>query len=103
MPLPQRLDATEPTRAVEQRALEELRGDGLAVLSFAELLSDDRLWDDLNAQATTFAQDASARAPRGKERPAGKNDYLIRRFGGMTAMVDGKPVATLNAADPHGK
>jgi hypothetical protein len=102
VPLPQRLEASDLPRAVEQRAVEELRGDGIAVLSFAELLGDgdDRLWADLEAEATTFAQDASARAPRGMERPAGKNDYLIRRFGGMTAMVDGKPVATLTAADP---
>ena len=85
---------------MEQRALEELRRDGIAVLSFGELLRDDRLWYDLKAQATEFAQQAAARVPPGMERPADKNDYLIRRFGGMTAMVDRNPVATLTANDP---
>jgi Phytanoyl-CoA dioxygenase (PhyH) len=89
-----------PPRAVEQRAVESLRAHGLAVVSFSELLEDDRLWDELSAGAAAFANEAAARIPPGMERPAAKNDYLIRRFGGMTAMTEGKPVATLAAADP---
>jgi hypothetical protein len=89
-----------PAREVERRAVEALRADGLAVVPFAELVEDDRLWDELKAQAEAFANDAAARITPGMERPAAKNDYLIRRFGGMTAMTEGKPVATLPAADP---
>jgi hypothetical protein len=89
-----------PPRDVERRAVESLRADGLAVIPFSELVGDDRLWQDLSASAAAFADEAAGRIPEGMDRPAGKNDYLIRRFGGMTAMVEGRPIATLAAADP---
>jgi hypothetical protein len=84
----------------ERRAVESLREDGIAVLPFAELIGDERLWEELSASAASFAEEAAARAPQGVDRPEVKNDYLIRRFGGMTAVVDGKPVASLSPGDP---
>jgi Phytanoyl-CoA dioxygenase (PhyH) len=89
-----------PPSAVERGAVESLRADGLAIVPFSELVGDENLWEELSAGATAFANAAAARVPPGMERPAAKNDYLIRRFGGMTAMTEGRPVATLAATDP---
>jgi hypothetical protein len=89
-----------PSRDIEREAVESLRTDGIVVVQFQELIDDDRLWNELSASAAEFAEGAADRAPRGVDRPAEKNDYLIRRFGGATAMVAGKPVASLAAGDP---
>jgi hypothetical protein len=88
------------SREVERRVVESLREDGLAVVPFVDLVDDDGLWSELSAAAASFTADAAGRAPRGVERPAAKSDYLIRRFGGMTAMSDGAPVASLSPGDP---
>jgi Phytanoyl-CoA dioxygenase (PhyH) len=92
--------ALVPTRDVERRAVESLRADGIAVVPFAELINDERLWSELSAGAVSFAQGAATRARHDLDRPSVKNDYLIRRFGGVTAMVDGKRVASLPSGDP---
>ena len=92
--------ALVPSREVEQSVAESLREDGIAVVPFVDLVDDDTLWSELRADAASFAEDAAGRVPLGVDRPAAKSDYLIRRFGGMTAMVDGTPVASLSARDP---
>jgi hypothetical protein len=88
-----------PSRDVERGVVDSLRTYGIAIVPFAELIGDKRLWDELSAGAASFAEEAAGRVP-GVDRPTVKNDYLIRRSGGMTAAVDGKPVASFPARDP---
>jgi len=92
----------EPSRLrePERRALESLQGTGIALIPFDELVADAGLWNDLSAHMEAFVEEVRGRAPRDLDRPMGKDDYLIRRFGGARAVRDGSPVAALGPDDP---
>jgi len=93
-------DAASGLSDPERRAAEALGARGIAVVRFEELIPDVGLWRDLAAEVARFESDARARAPRGLDRPRSKNDYLIRCFGGASAMRDGEPVARLATTSP---
>src|SRR3954453_12580963 len=42
----------------QQRALESLRRDGLAIVPFSDLIGDDELWAELAEDASDFASSA---------------------------------------------
>jgi hypothetical protein len=63
---------------VQQRVLEALRSQGIAIVSFGELVGDDALWQELQADMEVFAARAAAEAAAGST--GGKKDFLIRRF-----------------------
>jgi hypothetical protein len=86
-------------REPEQRALKSLRARGIALASFDDLVGDDALWRDLQAEVEAFAQEAGNRPPRSRDRPTRKESYLIRRFAGASKVRNGEPVPSL---DPEG-
>ena len=74
---PRAFDPPELT-AAEQRVLDLLRGEGMAIVPFDELFQDDALWLELRAEMDEFAERAAREADQGG--PGGKKDFLIRRF-----------------------
>jgi hypothetical protein len=61
---------------VQERALESLRRDGIALVPFGELFGGTALWDELRADMDVFVRDAEARPP---EKTKGKS-FIVRRF-----------------------
>jgi Phytanoyl-CoA dioxygenase (PhyH) len=62
----------------QQRALDALREDGIAIVPFAELFADGSLWEELASEMEAFAAQAAHEAVRGGQ--GGKKDYLVRRY-----------------------
>ena len=91
LPLARRSQDTETTATdgfvqpelthVQERVLEELRTRGIAIVPFDELVGDQVLWAELQAEMASFAARAVERAPADLSRPERKDDFLIRRFG----------------------
>jgi hypothetical protein len=69
---------------VQQRVVEDLRRDGISLVPFSELVGDDGLWRELEADMNTFVAQAEADRPAGDGAPRDKDDYLIRRFRRLT-------------------
>jgi hypothetical protein len=69
--------APPPLSETQQRVLEALGADGIALVPFAELFGSG-LWDELRAEMDEFAAKAAALAAEGG--PGGKKDFLIRRY-----------------------
>jgi hypothetical protein len=67
--------------ATQQRVLENLKARGIAIVPFAELVCDQSLWDELQAEMDSFVARAGERIPDDLSRPERKDDFLIRRFG----------------------
>jgi hypothetical protein len=65
--------------AVQQHALDSLRADGIAVLRFEELFGE-QLWDDLAADVEPFIREAEETARALGDRPAAKDEVILRRF-----------------------
>ena len=87
--------------AVQQQALDALRSDGVAVVSFADLFADDAFWAGLETDMRSFV--ASAEQELGglskEERKAryGNKSFLVRRF---RAAKKGDPQPTLGPDNP---
>jgi hypothetical protein len=64
---------------VQERLLDSLRRDGIAVVPFQELFPDERLWAELEADVAEFTRETEARTDELLEREEGKN-YIARRF-----------------------
>ena len=64
---------------VQQRLLESMQRDGIAVVSFHELFGDDLLWADLRADIYDFAQATEEQLDKLRRRDEGKA-YIARRF-----------------------
>ena len=64
---------------VQQRALDSLRAEGIAVLRFPDLFGAD-LWDELAADIEPFISEADEWARRLGDRPMEKEDVIVRRF-----------------------
>jgi hypothetical protein len=86
--------------SVQQRAVDALRTDGIAVVSFADLFGDDTFWAELEADMRTFV-DAAERELAGlsrDERKAryGNKSFLVRRFRSKR----GEPLPSLAPSNP---
>jgi hypothetical protein len=64
----------------QQRVLDELRGRGIAMIGFDELVGDASLWHELQADMDAFVERAVEQIPPGMTRPEHKDQFLIRRF-----------------------
>jgi hypothetical protein len=68
---------------VQDRALEALRSDGIAVIAFADLFGDPAFWAELEADMQSFVDDTEQALPR-LSRDERKEEYgksfLVRRF-----------------------
>jgi phytanoyl-CoA dioxygenase PhyH len=78
------LDALPPFEApalneVQQRAVESLRADGIAVVPFSELF-DDAFWVELEADIARFVSEKSEMLRDLGPRPAKKEEFIVRRF-----------------------
>jgi hypothetical protein len=62
----------------QEAALDALRRDGIAIVSFHDLVGDEPLWEELKADIDAFATAAATQAAEGK--PGGRKDFLIRRY-----------------------
>ena len=63
----------------QQRALESLRGDGLAIVPFSELIGDDQVWAELAEDASDFASTAEEHLAGQPRRKVGRKiDGSIR-------------------------
>jgi hypothetical protein len=75
----------QPLTPVQERALESLRRDGMAMVPFSDLIGDHRLWAELAEDVRGFAsmaeerlrdrEDHGARAAKAKVK---KTDFIIR-------------------------
>ncbi len=86
---------------VQQRALDALRTDGVAVLPFAELFGDDAFWAELDSDMRAFVQEAEEELAglSREERKAryGNKSFLVRRF---RAKKKGEPQPSLAPSNP---
>src|SRR6266536_3279357 len=64
---------------VQERVLEAMRRDGIAVVPFHELFDDGRVWAELEADVGEFARETAARVPELLARDDDKA-YIARRF-----------------------
>jgi hypothetical protein len=62
---------------VQQRILESMQENGIAIASFQELFGDEQLWETLRADIMGFAREAESELPVRKDK---KKSYLVRRF-----------------------
>jgi hypothetical protein len=73
----------EPTSAalddVQQRVLDSLRSDGIALVAFDDLFADSALWDGVLADVAEFVRDVEGRLPELRAREDAKA-YIVRRF-----------------------
>jgi Phytanoyl-CoA dioxygenase (PhyH) len=75
---------------VQQAAVDALRADGIAVFDFASLFGEE-LWCDAVADAEPFIRQTEEATRNVGERPAGKDELIIRRFfHDARVRVDGK-------------
>jgi hypothetical protein len=63
---------------VQERALRELRENGIAIVPFAELIGDGGLWEALQADIDAFVAAAESELEHGGAKR--KKDFLIRRY-----------------------
>ncbi len=75
---PDRARLDESLDPVQRRVLDELRRTGIAITSFAELVRDQALWEELRSDMAAFT--ASAEAELAGSGHGGKKDFLIRRY-----------------------
>ena len=65
---------------LQRRLVADLRKDGIAITSFAELVGDDGLWAALTTDIEAFAEGAAADVGAELDKPTGKRDYYISRW-----------------------
>jgi hypothetical protein len=64
---------------VQQRVLDAMRRDGIALVPFHELIGDDGLWETLSTDIAGFARATEDNLPELRQQQR-KKSYLIRRF-----------------------
>jgi hypothetical protein len=64
---------------VQQRVLDGLQADGIAVIRFTELL-DDVFWSELEADIAPFITESEATLDSLGDAPERKEEFIIRRF-----------------------
>jgi hypothetical protein len=83
---------------VQRRAVSALRDEGIATLRFDELF-DDGLWGEALRDIEPFVRESEETARRAGDRPAGKEEVILRRFFDKAAEKQGaKP--TLSVSSP---
>lgn len=70
-----------PLNPVQQRALESLRCDGLALVPFSDLIGDEELWEQLAEDADSFAASAEERLSQRGEQGAGRAKKARKKAG----------------------
>lgn len=65
---------------VQRQVVDDLRHDGIALVSFDDLVGDAALWEDLKRDMLAFAGGAEADAGTTEGKPKDKDDFLIRRL-----------------------
>jgi Phytanoyl-CoA dioxygenase (PhyH) len=80
-----RAQAPELT-APQQAAVDALRGDGLAIVPFSQLIGDDALWAQLAAGVRSFVAAAEEHIRAHGGRFMGKDDFIVRRRALMGAV-----------------
>jgi hypothetical protein len=66
---------------VQRAALADLQRDGIAIVSFSDLVGDAELWGALSEDMERFVDEARARrSAAGRDRHDAKDEYLVRRF-----------------------
>lgn len=65
--------------AAQEAAVDSLRRDGLAIVPFAELIGDQRLWDELSDDVRSFVAGAEERLHERGDRFKSKGDFILRR------------------------
>jgi Phytanoyl-CoA dioxygenase (PhyH) len=79
---------------VAERAVESLRADGIAVARFEDLLGGE-LWHDAAADIDPFIRETEEAMRNVGDRPAAKEELIIRRFFAKGADDDAKPAFSL--------
>jgi len=64
---------------VQQRVLDSMRADGIALVPFQELFGDEAMWDELRRDIGEFTADTEANLTELQAQQK-KKSYLIRRF-----------------------
>jgi hypothetical protein len=77
--LPEEPYPAQELAPAQRQALEDLRADGIAVTTFRDLVDDDGLWRELEADMGDYVARARERMPD-VERPKTKDDFLVRRW-----------------------
>lgn len=99
--LPQRSPSQPALDEVQQRALEDLRRDGVAVVPFAELFGDEGFWAELEADMGSFVeaaeQELATLSPEERKAQYGTKSFLVRRF---RARKKGEPQPALGPSNP---
>jgi phytanoyl-CoA dioxygenase PhyH len=93
------LDALPPFETpalneVQQRAVDSLRTDGIAVVQFSELF-DDAFWAELEADIARFVSEKSEMVRNLGPKPAKKEEFIVRRF--FTKGEGTKPLFSLDS------
>ena len=78
----------------QHQALGDLRAEGIAVTTFDDLVGDDELWRELDADMEAYVGRAQRLAPK-RARPKQKDDFLVRRWAhsGKGSGVDDSRIA----------
>jgi hypothetical protein len=77
------------------RAIDELRENGIAVLSFLDLFTEED-WEALVEDMDEFVRESEQIAARADAAPAKKNDIILRRYHVATKGETEKPKLTLD-------
>jgi hypothetical protein len=86
-PAPPEPHEQPPLSTAQQRALDDLRERGIAVTTFADLIADDALWRELEADMEAYLERAQKLVPD-LEQPRAKDDFLVRRWAHAESVDD---------------
>jgi hypothetical protein len=94
--LPQLEDA--PLDEVQQRVVDTMRRDGIAVVPFAELVGDEALWQAREVDVASFVGETEPRLDELRARDDRKA-YIVRRFPTSTRFKVGDPLFALGLSE----
>ena len=84
---------------VQERVLDSLRRDGIAVLRFQELFGEE-LWGAAASDIAPFVDEQEQARQSAGDKPANKEDVIVRRFRREGAEGKGKERPTLSLEQP---
>jgi Phytanoyl-CoA dioxygenase (PhyH) len=65
---------------VQQRVLDTLRRDGIALVAFDELFEDENLWRTLSDDIGGFARDTEQQLDQPRKKAMGGKSFIVRRY-----------------------
>jgi hypothetical protein len=80
---------TLPLNDVQREAVDALRADGIAAVRFADLFGE-KLWNDALADIEPFVRETEKASRELGNRPAGKEEVIVRRFFDKASDTSGK-------------